>query len=823
MKHHFESIYIICVLLKYLALSRINAEECNDMKEKFLSYKSYLESNSTQMVFSNYNTFTELNIECIRTYNITNVVTFVPRKSCILTKSFRIENVFDNRRIKSSNYIHLLHLNGIEIREKEAHIVKLSNYVEQKFLVIYFSKLNFIINEVPINTNICDLRTFNDSNNSINSFYGVCFTKVKYPKSICPFIFKGSKTVEILFTDITNSFLTRNQLDFYESNQSNNADILMKLLKAVSFSLNYETFSGKILSKNAFVNIKELIIEGILNRIQIDVFKEFKSLKSIHFQINNLKEFIHLDNKWMQYLNYYVFADLRNTTSVQENIHKFMRVGIQCSTSRSTFNPIYEYPDEDICLFKDFPHSRLVVPILVSGEKLKCTCTLKWLQSYVYMYKSFLNFSYDYGINYQQQLVSTLTKTYKYCNNSLPFDCDFEKRFNNCKVNSIITNTSIFIGLNDIDVFFLVKWLQFILLIILQPILCVLGLINNILTILVIRNNSSKKEFKHSMYLFIQINSYCNIIYCIITGLKLINTCLFYASSLFCSKVYQAHSSQYFKIIVVQFLGNAAKISCNIFYLSFSFNRVILITFNKRKVTARKNTLIKLYILIILFVSLILSAFKLFQYKINNQIDFRKEDPYELRDEYFCQDDANKFECTLFNWFKISNNVLNDIMCVILNTIFDVILLKNFHKNMKKKSLHIVDLNQHTNIQKSKKNVNRMILCNSIMYSISHLPEFITSILLLIFAKQVSRFCNFYVSCDLINEEAEFFSLVSMVFQFYIFIIFDRNFKESFNTLKTKIRSFLFCAVNTKKIKTNIVENAQTLYLINLKNLIETD
>ena len=30
-----------------------------------------------------------------------------------------------------------------------------------------------------------------------------------------------------------------------------------------------------------------------------------------------------------------------------------------------SFDPIYEYPDEDVCLFKEFPHERLVFPLIV--------------------------------------------------------------------------------------------------------------------------------------------------------------------------------------------------------------------------------------------------------------------------------------------------------------------------------------------------------------------------------------------------------------------------------------------------------------------------
>ena len=43
------------------------------------------------------------------------------------------------------------------------------------------------------------------------------------------------------------------------------------------------------------------------------------------------------------------------------------------------------------------------------------------------------------------------------------------------------------------------------------------------------------------------------------------------------------------------------------------------------------------------------------------------------------------------------------------------------------------------------------------------------------------------------NEEAEVFSLMSMVFQFYIFKVFDKNFKGSFGDLRQKCLATLMC------------------------------
>ena len=342
----------------------------------------------------------------------------------------------------------------------------------------------------------------------------------------------------------------------------------------------------------------------------------------------------------------------------------------------------------------------------------------------------------------------------------------------------------------------MIKWLQFILLTISQPILCCIGIINNSLIILVIRNRSMQKEFQESMYKHILINAGFNIVFCLITILKLINTCIFYGSGIYCSGIYQEVLSQYFKLIVIHFLGNAVKMCSNISYLAFSISRLLLVTKTINKNLKRNKTTLKgfyfLYLFVMLAICSTLSLFKLFQFRLNIDVDVKKDFPYEFRNEFYCNDEMHKYECKLFNAFKIVNRILNDILCIFLNVLIDLILLTKFKQHMESKLKQINDLAQHKLIEKSKKNLNRMILFNSFIYVLSHLPEFLVTLLLIIYSKAISNFCKNKFSCDLLNEEAEFFCLISIVCQFYVLRNFDKNFKRSFEELKSNLYSLVF-------------------------------
>ena len=60
----------------------------------------------------------------------------------------------------------------------------------------------------------------------------------------------------------------------------------------------------------------------------------------------------------------------------------------------------YTYPEEDFCLFKDFPHTQLVFPIIDSLHIHVCTCTLSWIVKYADMYQKYDTERFEYIHDY---------------------------------------------------------------------------------------------------------------------------------------------------------------------------------------------------------------------------------------------------------------------------------------------------------------------------------------------------------------------------------------------------------------------------------------
>ena len=207
----------------------------------------------------------------------------------------------------------------------------------------------------------------------------------------------------------------------------------MKSLLGITLSLKYEILNEKILNSNLFRQMRMLRINGVLNGIQSELFKSFFHLKDIDFQLDNIREFFHSGTAWMSHLNSGKSFNLSQVNLESIKLNKFF-LRFFYLKEMTSFDPLYEYPNEDICLFANFPHQRLVFPILVPGKILECTCTLKWLEMHSRLYESLISYTKDYSNFYESQFATNKLSSYLFCSKIESIECDFESKFNNCQV-----------------------------------------------------------------------------------------------------------------------------------------------------------------------------------------------------------------------------------------------------------------------------------------------------------------------------------------------------------------------------------------------------
>ena len=770
----------------------INFHTSNQIEECETPARYFFNINQVNL-FRGFSSFKELT-SCNKTLNIkAYFLEFIPNRQIIIDESFQLNKILSKNSIDKIDNLCMVYFKGIDIKAKSQNL-----YKSQLYLI--FSKLELYSNDSLIDPTQCNQNTFNRKYSFFASFNSIFLLYVKYPEYLCPLIFSNSVINYINFDDISNSFLNKNRLRFTEIN-NHSGDVL---IRSATLNIKYDSLTTKILNKYVFKYIYDLEINGYLNDIQTDLFSHF-NIKIVDILIDNYRDFFSKGNKWMKYLNNKVRVNLSDANEVNEKINEqYSKIRLQYKKKYSIINEIYEYPDEDFCLFQHFPHDHLVFPMIIPGKKIKCSCTVLWLVQY-YSYYININYSPEYQDNYQSienVYFPYLNKTIIYCHdeyfNESIKKCNFTNRLLLCKAQSInktnekedfYDNSVKFKLNNNLDLLFLIKWLQFVLNIICQPFLATLGIINNILTIATLVHKNNKKLFKDKMYTHILINSVFNILFCLICLFKLVNECLFYNSNIFCSGLYLTKSAQYFKIVIINYFGTIINFCKNLTFISFTLSRYILVLNKSNKFfTSFRNMNFKLYIIVILLIGFLLNLYKLFQYEVMDDLDPTNDFPREIYSDKKCHQFYSVY-CSLFNSLKILNSFINDILFFVINFAIDLFFVNQYGKFMNKKAKILnASPDAKNENKKQKKRVTRMVVIVGLLFFVSHFPEFLSSLILLIYSENLTKIFDYHFSTSLINEEAQVFTLVSISCQFYVFLKFNNSFYAGFKYFLLKIK-----------------------------------
>jgi hypothetical protein len=127
---------------------------------------------------------------------------------------------------------------------------------------------------------------------------------------------------------------------------------------------------------------------------------------------------------------------------------------------------------------------------------------------------------------------------------------------------------------------------------------------------------------------------------------------------------------------------------------------------------------------------------------------------------------------------NVVNNFLNNVLFLFLSLVIDVLMIRFSSKILKeKRALNCPHLKEAIDF---KARLNKMIITNASLFFISHIPEFVVTLLLIIFHYTLFEFCFNGFSCFELIEMAQTFHFISVGFQFFIFLKFDKNFSCSF-------------------------------------------
>jgi hypothetical protein len=394
--------------------------ECR--KESDLFKKCKL--NETSIFCNNFDSLKELDFYGLKNQTFFKSIKLKPTNTIILNDELDFGGLYIDKKFT----IEFNNLNGIQINKLPNITLDRAN-IEGSQFIIDNSSLFFYYDDKLINYSLCNSNDFKQDYKLKPIYISLLKfgTQITYPdgdypnNGICPFVFNNAyiNTLEV------SSEFDVSYINFYDIAYED----LNCTIKQLRLNIFHIYLSKYLLNKNIFEKLEALFIENNskLTTIEYDVFKYLKYLKHIKFEIVNFDEFIRNENnnqnEWMAYLNINVNVNLNDANEIGSNINKKLYIELEDAKSE------YAYPESDFCLFKNFPHSKLVFPIIKTKKDLSCTCTLLWL---IKNYKLILN---------DIDIIST--PSVKSCLNNISMEsmCDFEQKISKCNNINITTST----------------------------------------------------------------------------------------------------------------------------------------------------------------------------------------------------------------------------------------------------------------------------------------------------------------------------------------------------------------------------------------------
>ena len=211
---------------------------------------------------------------------------------------------------------------------------------------------------------------------------------------------------------------------------------------------------------------------------------------------------------------------------------------------------------------------------------------------------------------------------------------------------------------------------------------------------------------------------------------------------------------------------------------------------NEYFVKFKNLNLIKLYSILFGLFSLF-SLFKLVEFKPNEAYSsFDTEFPYHSIDFKYCEYKQGEyltsmmsFNCKVLPVLNLINNVLNNIVFFFISVVIDILMVRFARENIRRKMTNGIDARHLDEAIQFKVKINKMILTNGLVYFLSHIVDFVVTLLLLIFKQSFTQFCSSYFSCPQFLEISQSLNFLSISLNLFIFLLFDRNVLASFKNL----------------------------------------
>lgn len=658
----------------------------------------------------------------------------------------------------------------------------------------------------------------------------IFLSDVDFPQTVCPLVFANTLVSRLTILGLMQTFYRTSVLRFenrtlFDGFRSN--------IGAIILDVQNIKLDSSLLNPLVFQSTQVVYVRGFVSQLNGDFFREMSALKMINFQSIYFHKMIHKVGgiEWSKQINRHInvtnFSDPNSFDSSFLNDNGFL-IQISCEPFAEEFTIANVFPNEDICIYRDFPFRQLAILIrickqavtasLMSNNNREFSCTYLWLIQYFERFAQVMNSSQ--GIELTDSFFDTLvsqSEEYRARRDT----CEFTRRLAICDKSHFATRD--FFGKND--------WLVLnkILLVVFKIFTYVVsfaGLVTSFLVLATIFHKDNSDLFNQfKQYSYLNILSIFSVFILTIHLLSWTTEC-FYPFRVFCPKIRRTLFFQFFRIVVVECTNTTFQFMCNFCYVAFAFNRITLISKENCKLVkffADVNT--KKYICVCLILSVGASVIKYFKYEIN----FGKLSSHfpVSNEKDILIDSYHKASIDAFFIINMIVDLINYVLFVFVCVVIDVYTVIRLRSTLQEKTIKMalmLSQSAKTTETKTKENesvveeVIKMVVLNTSVGVLLKMPACVLPIVSLYaefyyknlgFHYKHPAFGHFYSSLfdseffDAIQELSRLSFSVSHFAQFFIYRRFDKKFRLGFERLvsSTKKETTKLAAVNSIKRK----------------------
>ena len=771
---------------------------CNSLKKSFeMKVEEYIKCKNNNHTLYNQVYFMLSSPEILdNSHNLTSISDFFLEAKKINNRGNTIRIAITYTNLKGFDLNTSFSTNDSNLNNNRAIIKFNSN--------LLYSKFQFFLNN-QLQVSCQDYHKWNLT--QPNSFLQVKtdtmnFKNIKFSKApICPLYLKNANIDRFFLEYQLNTFYKRNYLSFstFDFNSSDMAFLNANIETLVTYEnekINID--SNSFLNKYVFHTIKSLDLSGEINSIEKDIFRPFKQLTTIIFEARFFEKLYRKGIEWISSVNFDLNVNLSNKSQLHLKVNHTKIIELTGLSNAEIKN--MKFQNEDFCLFIDYPFNQLIVFKIHSVKNLmrpKYTCTLQWILQYHHLYAQYPNIVgrkvySDFLTLNREKILNKFEK------------CDFEKMIDNCNRKKFHTRDNEW-TINDKKE--MAVFLEFIL-IILQPIICSIGLLFNIMVIYTLSISDNKKDLKTVQYSYLKMVSVSNIIVLLIRILSPLYECQLYKKSrvinqelgIYCSPYHKLIVVQYYKIIFAEFLCSVFMLLSNFGYVGFSICRLSMIGKEQTKLTKWFSEIpIVYYIIVSTIISVGLSVIKLFKYEVNTSNPF-KEYPIPLDKKYIYELlsldsylDFKKMTRLILIFYAVSD-LVSYFLFIPINFILDLVLILKMKKALSEK-INLQVKKENEILFRVKLLAFTFLLSNFLM----KLPSMFKSIFNIanLFNSSLSLRDKFippedkwyYSYFDCFEKLASILFIISISGIILFYYLFDKNFKFGLKIALSKLTS----------------------------------